>query len=299
MTVHWIERFFYAPSRFQKFLALLLAPFGTLYCLFMYGRYRTTKPQSLGVPVIGIGNLTVGGSGKTPLVTALAQKYEGSGIVLRGYGRVSQGLHVVCDGKSILCDVRQSGDEAMIYAQKLPNHVVIVAKDRIEGIQKAKELGCSVVFLDDAYSKHHIRKFDILIDVQTPNAFCLPAGPYRERHWSGKQALHVKEGREFTRRVSVRDAKARMVLITAIARPERLDAFLPKGVIAKHYFPDHHFFDKEHIEKLLHQSGAESILVTYKDYVKLEAFNLPLSLLDLELDIETALLQEIDDYLNP
>ncbi len=251
----------------------------------MYVRYKLQTPEDFAITIISVGNLTVGGSGKTPLVTALAQNYAKPAIILRGYGRSSKGLIVVKEGNEILCDVKSSGDEAMIYAKKLPNATVIVSEERKIAIQKAKELGCEIIFLDDAYSKHNIKKQDILIDIETKNNFCLPCGPYRERVWKGKNALHVKEDQDFFREVSVRDPRQKMSLVTAIARPQRLDKYLP-DVIAKHYFEDHHSFTKEELEEILRRDKSESLLVTFKDYVKIEHFGLPLSLLDLEVKVK-------------
>ncbi len=293
--VAWIERYFYAPTFVQRLLSWLLLPLSALYCGVLYVRFLRSRPRALGVPVVSIGNLTVGGSGKTPLVSALAQVYARPAIVLRGYGRQSRGLFVVHDGVRTLCDVHTSGDEAMVYAHKVPHAVVIVSEDRLRGIEAAIELGCGIVFLDDGYSKHGIEKLDILIDVETPNSFCLPSGPYRERHWSGKEALHVRENEGFMRRTHLRDARSSMVLVTAIARPERLDAFLPE-VCAKHYFPDHHYFTRTELEAILHQSGAQSLLVTYKDYVKIADFGLSLSLLDLSLEVAPELFEAVEAY---
>lgn len=251
----------------------------------MWLRYKMQTPQEFGVEIVSVGNLSVGGSGKTPLVTALAQNKKNSAIILRGYGRDSSGLYVVKDRTKILCDVQTSGDEAMIYAQKLPNAIVIVSEDRKEGIQKAKEMGVSLILLDDAYSKHSIKKRDILIDVQTQNNRCLPAGAFRERLWRGKDVILLKEGIDFKRQVTLKYAKEKMSLVTAIARPQRLDEFLP-DVVSKNYFGDHHSFVKEELESILKRDKSDSLLVTYKDYVKVESFGLPLSLLDLELKLD-------------
>jgi len=250
----------------------------------MFFRYKLTTPYDFGIKIVSVGNLTVGGSGKTPLVTALAQKYNNPAVILRGYGRESSGMIVVRDEKSILCNVKTSGDEAMIYAKKLPHATVIVSEDRVVAIEKAKVMGCEMVFLDDAYSKHGIKKLDIIIDVATKNNFCLPSGPYRERLWSGKEAKIVQEDVDFTRMVEVAHATQKMSLVTAIARPQRLDKYLPE-VINKHYFADHHSFTKEELEEILVADGASSLLVTFKDYVKIEDFGLPLSLLDLEVKV--------------
>lgn len=293
----WAEKFFYAPGPIEKVISWLLWPLSLLYCFVAKKRYLTSETVDFHIRIVSVGNLTVGGSGKTPLVTALASRYRDAAVVLRGYGRQSSGLIVVSDGKDTLCDVRTSGDEAMIYALKLPSAVVIVSEDRDRAIEKAKEMGCTVVFLDDGYSKHHIKKFDLVIEVETPNSFCLPAGPYRERLWETKEALMLKEGRDFRRKTEVRDAKSKMVLVTAIARPERLDRYLPE-LLGKYYFADHHFFEKEELVGILKQSGAESLLVTFKDYVKIRDFNLPLSLLDLELEVNRELLDRVDNYIN-
>lgn len=261
----------------------------------MYLRFKSKTAENFNVDIISIGNLSVGGSGKTPLVTALALKYEGAAIVLRGYGRKSRGLFVVSDGSKILCDVHVSGDEAMIYANKLPLAKVIVSEDRKDGILKAKELGAKIIFLDDAYSKHDIKKLDILIAVKSQNSSCLPSGPFRERLWNSKEAIVLEEGIDFRREVELKDKSDKMSLVTAIARPNRLDDFLPH-VVSKNYFEDHHSFTKNEIEEILKRDGSDSVLVTYKDFVKLEAFDLPLSLLDLHVEVDDKIFKIIDDY---
>jgi len=297
--VAWGERYFYAPSPFQKFLSFLLKPFELLYCSAAYLRFRTLRAKVPPIPVVSVGNLTVGGSGKTPLTVALAADIPDAAIVLRGYGRRSKGVQVISERGEIGCDVACSGDEAMEYALLLPQATVIVAEVREAGIEKAAELGCRCVFLDDGYGKHGIEKFDIVIDVDTPNRFCLPAGPYRERLWKGKRARVVKEGRDFVRSVRIDNPETTMALVTAIARPQRLDRFLPP-VVSKHYFADHHFFRREELEAILRTSGADALLVTYKDYVKIRRFDLPTAVLRLHLEVDEALRSEVNDYIrNP
>jgi len=262
----------------------------------MWIRFKNKSPQDFGIKVISIGNLSVGGSGKTPLTSALASNYESVAIVLRGYGRKSQGLHVVKDSREILCDVDVSGDEAMIYAHKVSNAIVIVSEDRKKGILKAKEMGAKIVFLDDAYSKHDIKKLDILLHVETQNNSCLPSGAFRERLWSAKEALVLKDGVDFKRVVELKDATEKMSLVTAIARPQRLDEFLPE-VINKNYFEDHHSFTKDELINIFENDKAQSLLVTYKDFVKIESFGINLSLLDLHVEVDARVFQIIDTYL--
>ena len=294
--VLWVESYFYRPALFERLLSLFLLPLSALYCIVVYLKYRSAKPEDMGIRVVSVGNLTVGGSGKTPLVCAIAKHFEGAAIVLRGYGRKSRGLRVVKKGKELLCDVESCGDEAMVYAAKLDNVMIIVSEDRKEGIRKAKEMGARFVILDDGYSKHGIKKLDLLIDVKTTNPFCLPSGPFREKLWHGKRAVVVQEERDFFRETTLKNATEKMALVTAIARPQRLDKFIPE-VISKHYFEDHHDFTKAEIEAIFKQENPTSLLVTLKDYVKLERFGYPLSLLDLDVKISSSIIDTIDSYL--
>ncbi|MBU0721083.1 tetraacyldisaccharide 4'-kinase [bacterium] len=293
--VFWVEEYFYNPNIFQRLLSFLLLPLSWLYCFLMYLRFKSKTPQDLGIDVVGVGNLNVGGSGKTPLVSALALQYEHVAVVLRGYARQSKGLHVVKDAGGILCDVNTSGDEAMIYAHKIPHAIVIVSEDRKKGILKAKEMGAKLVFLDDAYSKHAIKKLDFLIEITSKNNSCLPSGPFRERLWSSKRAIVLKEEEDFKRVVELKNKSAKMSLVTAIARPSRLDTYLP-DVVKKHYFEDHHSFEKEELDAILSADGTDSILVTYKDFVKVESFGIPLSLLDMHVDVDKRIFNIIDKY---
>lgn len=274
----------------------MLLPLSWIYCFGAYVRYRRSKPKSSGIPVISIGNLTVGGSGKTPVVIEIAKLFEKPAIVLRGYGRQSKGMVVVKDKTTILCDVIRSGDEAMLYAELLGSAVVIVSEIRERAIAEAKAMGCEVVLLDDGYGKHTIEKLDLVIAVPTPNPYCLPSGPYRERLWSGKNSMILMERVAFQRSVSVKNPTPKMVLVTAIARPERLDPYLPE-VAEKIYFEDHHFFTQGELEMIVERTGATSLLVTSKDLVKMSSYKkLNLSVLELSIALDETLITTVKEY---
>lgn len=294
LAVLWGEQYLYHPTLFQKILSFLLLPLSWVYCLIAFIRYSRTTPVDQGIRVVSIGNLTVGGSGKTPLVIELAKHFSKPAIVLRGYGRKSKGMIVVKD-RNILCDTQKSGDEAMVYAQTLPHAIVIVSESREHGIAEARAMGCEMVFLDDGYGKHTIQKMDIVIDVDTPNTYCLPSGAYRERLWNGKSAIIVREEENFKRHVIIQNPTARMVLVTAIARPQRLDTYLPE-VLEKVYFEDHHFFIQWELEEIIKRTGATSLLVTSKDFVKMSSFNLNLSILELTLELDETLITTVKEY---
>ena len=294
--VFWVEEYFYNPNLFQKLVSICLLPLSWIYCSAMWLRFKSKTPEDFDVDIISVGNLSVGGSGKTPLVTALASRYENAAVILRGYGRDSKGLFVVKDKNRILENVHVSGDEAMIYANKLPSAVVIVSEDRKIAIEIAKEMGCKILFLDDAYSKHDIKKLDLLIEVKSSNNACLPSGPFRERLYTKKYAVTLVDGKDFKRVVTLKDRCDKMSLLTAIARPQRLDEYLPE-VVSKNYFADHHSFVKSELEEVLHRDGSDSLLVTYKDFVKVKSFGLPLSLLDLDVEVNENLFEIIGKYI--
>lgn len=289
LSESWLTRYFYSPSFAQKILALLLFPCSLLYCSLATLNRKLKKPRKYPIPIISIGNLTAGGSGKTPLTIALAGHFSDSCVILRGYGRQSKGLYIVSQKGQILCDVTLSGDEAMLLAKKLQNSSVIVSEDRHLGIQKALEMGCRRIFLDDGF-RHAIDKFDILIKPATAPyfPFCLPAGIYRESPLAYQNAdMVLQEGKDFSRQVSIKNPTQVMILVTAIANPERLDPYLPENVIARQIYPDHAFFNEEKLKNLLEKHQATSILTTEKDMVKMENFTLPTSLLVLTLKINS------------
>jgi tetraacyldisaccharide 4'-kinase len=173
-----------------------LAPIGGIYGIFVKARnacYRRgiLRTQQVGVPVISIGNLTSGGTGKTPLVEWTARELASLGrqvcILTRGYGRTNPGRQVVASsGKEILADVAQTGDEAFMLAERLRGQAAVICNaDRISAAAWAiKNLGSDVFVLDDAFQHQQIaRDLNILaVDATNPwgNRRSLPAGILRE-----------------------------------------------------------------------------------------------------------------------
>jgi tetraacyldisaccharide 4'-kinase len=301
----WVEEYLFYPHTWtHRLLSYLLLPFSLLYCVIvLVKRYLgKQKPLSFGIPIISIGNLTVGGNGKTPFCIALAKQYDHVAIILRGYGRKSHGMLLVSDHGQIMCDAMASGDEAMLYAKSLPNTTVIVSENRVEAIRFAKKRGAKLIFLDDGFSKSHIAKIDILMrpNPEPTNRFCLPSGPYREPRFLYETAdLVITEGIDFIRHVEVNAATNKMLLVTAISKPSRLDAYLPSNVIAKVTFPDHYMYNEKELEALLHEYQATSILTTQKDAVKMATFDLPLSILKLDIEIFPETYANINALLAP
>ena len=345
-----IERNLYDPSPAWLALGVILAPLSLLYTLIVCLKRLFAKPQKFKIPIISVGNLTLGGSGKTPLVRALFKEFGGelkTCIILRGYGRKSRGLLEVALGGRILCDVRQSGDEAMEYALFLRGANVIVSEDRAAGILRAQTLGFELVILDDGFSKFNISKFDILLRPRSAPKlpFCLPFAAYRYPPFFYKfadfipapsdisqgfkiiSAADLQEGLNGTNEIlnpadeisnSAADEisdlnpaavdkilnskeasleRSRTILISAIAKPWRLQEFLPL-VKAHAFFPDHYDFKKERILELLRREDAEHILCTAKDYVKLRDLSAEISVILLNLKLSENFIRKIHNYIN-
>lgn len=355
-----IERNLYDPSPAWLALGVILAPLSMLYTFIVCLKRLFAKPQSFKIPIISVGNLTLGGSGKTPLVRALFKEFNGelkTCIILRGYGRKSRGLLEVALGGRILCDVRQSGDEAMEYALSLRGANVIVSEDRAAGILRAQTLGFELVILDDGFSKFNIAKFDILLRPQSAPKlpFCLPFAAYRYPPFFYKFADFIPALSDISQGFKIVSAadlqgtlngadeisnpadeisnsaadkisnlnlnraadeisnlnpaaadkisnskeagfeKSRTILISAIAKPWRLQEFLP--LVKTHaFFPDHYDFKREQIENLMQNHGADRILCTLKDYVKLKDFGFEISVISLSLKLSERFCEKIQNY---
>jgi tetraacyldisaccharide 4'-kinase len=168
---------------------------------------RILRDKTLGVQVIAIGNLTVGGTGKTPVVEKFARELRDAGrtvaILTRGYRSKPAPLHrrvvnrlllrtdhtpprIVSDGKSLLLDSEMAGDEPYMLASNLKDVVVLVDKDRVKsGRYAIEKFGCDTLLLDDGFQYWDLRgrRHDVvLVDCQQPfgNEHMLPRGTLRE-----------------------------------------------------------------------------------------------------------------------
>jgi tetraacyldisaccharide 4'-kinase len=173
---------------------------------FLYNA-RVLRDRTLGVQVIAIGNLTVGGTGKTPVVEKFARELRDQGrtvaILSRGYRSKPRPFHewlmnkllfredttpprIVSDGKSLLLDSEMAGDEPYMLASNLKDVVVLVDKDRVKSGRFAiEQYGCDTLLLDDGFQYWDLRgrRHDVvLVDRQQPfgNEHLLPRGTLRE-----------------------------------------------------------------------------------------------------------------------
>jgi tetraacyldisaccharide 4'-kinase len=140
-----------------------------------------------GVPVIAVGNLTVGGAGKTPVTLALATRLIADGrkvaVVSRGYGRRSRGVVIVADGQAVRATADDGGDEPLWLARREPRLIVVVGERRAEAAATAMDLGADLVILDDGLSHYglaHTVEVVVIDDGRRlGNGRLLPAGPLR------------------------------------------------------------------------------------------------------------------------
>lgn len=296
-----------APSFWSEdgALAHLLAPLGHLYALGGRWRRRSATPWQAPLPVVCIGNLTVGGTGKTPTAIAIARRLAVIGrkpaIVSRGYrGRV-EGPVRVDPSVHTAADV---GDEPLLLAGAAPT---VVAKDRLAGVRATRDLG-DVIVLDDGYQDPrlaHDLAF-VVIDGAAGfgNGHVLPAGPLREPVADGlaradavivigeghvETAKPVLRARLVPTEESLRFRGRKVLAFAGIGRPAKFFATLAEigaEPVATLGFADHHVYDEDEVARLVEKAArlqAEPV-TTRKDWVRLPASARPMvSVVDVDL----------------
>jgi len=262
---------------------------------FLYN-VRILRDSTLGVQVIAVGNLTVGGTGKTPVVEKFASALRDQGrsvaILSRGYRSKPQPIHrwfinkillredttpprVVSDGKSLLLDSEMAGDEPYMLASNLRDVIVLVDKDRVKsGRYAIEKYGCDTLLLDDGfqYWKLKGRRHDVvLVDRQSPfgNERLLPRGTLREppSHLARAQWIFItkSDGKtdELRRRISEINPGAG--IIECIHHPLYLEDVFTGNRIGLEYFKGRKvsalsgIAQPESFEESLVQLGAELV----------------------------------------
>ena len=172
-------KFWYRSRSWQ---AVLLSPLGVLYAWTTARRQKNARPTQIDIPVICIGNLNVGGTGKTPTTIAIAQMLTSRGIavhiVSRGYGG---SLQAVTQVDPTVHTADETGDEPLLMAAFATTWV---ANERVAGARAAQNAGADVILLDDGFQDPSLVKDLSIVVVDATRGFgnghCLPAGPLRE-----------------------------------------------------------------------------------------------------------------------
>lgn len=304
----WVERVWYGASKSYWPLLPLSWLFagvaGLRRCLYARGLLRS---ESVGVPVVIVGNLTAGGAGKTPitvwLVTALRERGLRAGVVSRGYrgnvGRQPATVHPDSDPNIV-------GDEPVMLAQRC-RCPVAVHPDRVAAARTLVEQGVDIVVADDGLQHYALaRDYEILVVDGSRgfgNGHLLPAGPLREtparaahvrqilingpaseqvaatlptsvpRHEFGLRATIARRLDGSAERSLAEFAGQRLHAVAGIGNPERFFTMLEEAgiVVERHPLRDHASLSSE----LLDFGAGETLLMTEKDAVKCRGMQLP------------------------
>ena len=266
-------------------LARLLAPLGELYGMSVARKARAARPYRPEARVVCVGNLTAGGSGKTPVALAVAQnliaRQKKVFFLTRGYGGGEPGPLLVAGH-----DAASVGDEALLLARVAPT---IVARDRGEGARLADARGADVIVMDDGHQNFSLAKdVSLLVADGFGNGLMIPAGPLREPIAQGlaradaviamngnRDGLENFSGRLLNARLETDGADLagkRVFAFAGIGRPERFVASLEAAgaiVTGHHFFADHHPYSPLEIT-ILQRAAKDCLLVTTeKDFVRL------------------------------
>jgi tetraacyldisaccharide 4'-kinase len=293
--VRWIDNMWYSPSWYHWPVIILLLPLTAVFWVLSGLRrwsFRLQIKPSVSIPalVIVVGNIGVGGNGKTPLVVYLANRLrqEGyhPGVLSRGYGGKNATYPMSVD---YISEVDRVGDEAILMRQHINCPLVvdpIRPRGAMELVEKHK---CDVIICDDGL-QHYALNRDVEIVVMDGQRRCgnhllLPAGPLREASWrldtadflvlngglvtNGEYLMSLEAGKLINvkypnKSLSIKDLRAPVTALAGIGNPQRFFSLLEKKRVKlkdQISFVDHHAFIRKDIP-----SGT--VIMTEKDAVK-------------------------------
>lgn len=290
-----------APSFWDKpnsFLSKLLRPAGWIYAKSVAHRFKRIKPYQAPVPVICVGNISVGGTGKTPVSLALNKflKTKGYPFFFLNHGYKTRLKNVLVDlGTHSSFDV---GDEAMLLALGAPT---VVDNHRARGAQLAVKSGAKGIIMDDGFQNPSLIKTLSFVVVDGKKGFgneqVIPAGPLREPALRGleradaviiagedtwgvrfylqrhKVDLPILTGAFKPNEKQIQELKGKKVYAFAgLGNPQKFfDSLTQAGVsvVGHTGFPDHYFYTRFDIEQLKEKADGFPLITTTKDAVKL------------------------------
>jgi tetraacyldisaccharide 4'-kinase len=275
---------------------LLLTPMSMAYAWAGRRRIEQAKPEDVGLPIVCVGNLTMGGAGKTPVTAAVRTRLTAKGLraasLSRGYGGSNEGPLKVDPAVNTAADV---GDEPLMLAA---TGEAWISKDRLAGAKAMNADGVQAIVMDDGHQNPALKKTlaIVVIDASLPfgNRHVFPKGPLRERVASGLARADAvvlmgdgappPELKHYSKPVlrarlapMAKLVPGRYIAFAGIGRPERFFDALQRteGVeLAEAVpYPDHHVFEKadlDYLMKLVTERGGR-LITTDKDHVRLPA----------------------------
>ncbi len=281
------------PGFWQRrgLVSTLLQPLAALYAKGAHYDRTHTSAKRAPLPIIGIGNVTAGGAGKTPTAIALAEMLRGMGqtphLITRGYGSTGDGVRSATPDS----DWKMVGDEAMLLAHAAPTWV---ARDRYEAACRAHQAGATLAIADDALQHHRLARDLSLLVIDggygLGNGRLLPAGPLRETLPTAlartDAVILIGQNRhqlQFDKPVFEATLQPtgdttwlhgqRVLAFAGLARPEKFYATLESlgaELVGRYNFPDHHAYSDRELDTLCYAAEkADAIPVaTAKDAVK-------------------------------
>jgi len=287
-----MDEIWYGNSSLSWFLWPLSLVY-RLICWCRRGYYRIKKKYICPVPLIIVGNITVGGVGKTPVVIALVKSFQAKGlrvgVVSRGYGALIKNFPHYIETTDTARDV---GDEPYLIARKTGCPVVIAPRRTDAVIYLLQRFNVQIIISDDGLQHYAMDRAIEIIVIDgvrgVGNGMCLPAGPLREMpsrlketdflivnggKWANAYGMQLIAGDLICltdgKSYAAAEIKSPIAAIAGIGHPERFFTTLnAAGIVATPYiFPDHHLFSAKDF------AMAETCLVmTEKDAVKCQAF---------------------------
>ncbi len=287
--------FWYDTEKKPNFILKLSA---ALYQVVSNRRIKKQPLYKSPLPVICIGNLTAGGTGKTPLVRYLRHSLTQNGytpvVLTRGYGGRLDNIVLNADSLNRY-SAKETGDEARLHAN---DGLTIIAKDRVKGaLIAASETDADIIIMDDGFQNPYLHKdLSIIVvdgEIGFGNEFIIPAGPLREPVMEGLRRADtmVITGQAdqkkientygyliscFKSKTIVRDSapskSKTYIAFAGLGRPEKFSETLKSNgynIQELITFPDHHLYTSKELENLLNKSTE--LITTEKDWVRLPA----------------------------
>lgn len=278
---------------FDRLLAAALAPVGQVYGATVAYKAAHAKPHRLRAKVICVGNLTAGGTGKTPVAIAIAKAVLARGLrpffLARGYGGAVDSAKLVDPEAD---DAASVGDEALLLAAAAPT---VVSRQRANGAKLAEQSGADVIVMDDGHQNFSLAKDLSLVVVDAEQGFgnrhVIPAGPLREPVEKGlaraDAVVVVGEAEMILPHFSKPVLRARLVsqngewmrgrrvvAFAGIGQPEKFFRTLRQAgtdLVATCGFPDHHRYSAAELANLrkLADEKTAILVTTEKDFVRL------------------------------